>query len=127
LPANLALAQLVERADSGLRSRLFIDDVHLSPLGSSYIALFAAMSMFGPTQSAPPAAGDADTRLLQEQARNFLGTPPPAATLTREGCRRYLRESFLDDYWSFVRTGSAWQRWRMKRASTAVLLRTESP
>src|SRR5690606_39309651 len=73
LPVGHALAQLVERATSGgglsglteatieqTLSRLFLDEVHLTPLGPYYVALvtYAGVSARSPSGTLPPPDAD---------------------------------------------------------------------
>ena len=141
LPMNLALAQLIEAADPATRARLFADDVHLTATGNFFVALVTVMSIAG-ADGGPGTelvrlaeALDIDPKdaaLLHAQALDFIGRRPAEGALSPGSCREYLRRSFLDDYWDYVRTAqltpehgtlaSGWRAWWLKRRSAARLL-----
>lgn len=126
LPAGRALAQLIERATQapgveGLSGgpldtpearravvdRLVADNVHLTPLGSYYIALVTSAALTGATAASTWAPADVDASAaaaLQREATAFLeawrreGAPEDLAA-----CRRHLQRDFIRIYWSYVR------------------------
>jgi hypothetical protein len=150
LPTNLALVSLIERLQSGADlpgvsaatprasiDRIFADGVHLTPLGKFYMALvsFLGMSRMDPdalmplldvqvTQGVTP---EQSRTLLAEAARFLGGRSNGAKVLAPEDCRRFLRTSFIEDYWRYARKAhiapqqgwlrSYWSTWRMKRQS----------
>ena len=120
LPAAWAFAGLVEQATQGpgvpgvsgrtareTMSRLFSDDVHLTPLGAYFVSLVTYAVVFDRSPlgaSAPAAVGDVAARSLQtiawEQVQLERKQRRP---LTLEACRAFLQNSFIADYWAYVR------------------------
>jgi hypothetical protein len=126
LPAGRALAHLIERstqapgaeglsggpldtpeARRAVVDRFVSDDVHLTPLGSYYIALVTSAALTGAPAAADWAPPDVDAgtaAALQREATTFL------AAWRREGppddlhaCRRHLQRDFIRIYWSYLR------------------------
>ena len=126
LPAGNALAELVESAIStpgvpGISlastretvNSIIKDDVHLTELGSYYMALVSYSTITGkaPLKAWHPATiTESQANSLQKTAWDFVSkyaiTNVP---LTLDECRIVLRTSFLDDYWGYVRD-SIWRR-----------------
>jgi hypothetical protein len=120
LPAASALAALVERATQGAgvsgvsgrsaeetMARLFKDDVHLTSLGTYYIALvtYAVVHGRSPVGGWAPSgvtAGQADNlqRLAEEFAAEYSARNQP---MTLEACQAFVRDSFVRTYWTYVR------------------------
>jgi hypothetical protein len=117
VPANWALAELVERSTQGnvagvtgsstaeTMSRLFTDDVHLTRLGSyfqsvvSYVALYGSSPVGGWAPSTVSATQAASLQnLAWEVVRNFATTQAP---LGLGQCRALLRDSFCMTFWSY--------------------------
>lgn len=118
LPAGLALASLVEQATQGTGvagitgatvretvDRIFKDDVHLTPLGSYYMALVSYASVYrrSPVGSWAPASLTAtQARSLQAVAWQAVSnhfntfTPPDLAQ-----CRVVMRDSVCPAYFNF--------------------------
>jgi hypothetical protein len=128
IPSGAALAHLVERAMAGLVpgvggttkratvEALFSDDVHLTPLGSYYMASVVYATVWGrsPVGAAVPQGLNATTAAtLQQEAWRFvtehhaqrMGDPP----LTMQACRKQLKRSFIGLHWAYVRD-SQWTR-----------------
>ncbi len=120
LPAASALAALVERATSregvtGLSCgstretlrRLFSDDVHLTPLGSYFMALVTYGAVLGRSSvgAEAPMAVPVDTaRALQQFASEFMAADQDrAASWPIERVRQYLLHDFNGLYWGYVR------------------------
>jgi hypothetical protein len=136
LPAGALLAALVERVSSGavpgLRTdALFRDDVHLSPLGSYFMALAVFATLFdrSPLGAAVPEGIDAATaRALQTQAWALVQEQRAAAPVD---CAKLTR-SFVAPYAAYVRdvierpkvgAARAWWRWAKHRVQWAWALR----
>lgn len=148
LPANLALAYLVEQVAGGATvpglsadpreaiDQLVADDVHLTPLGSFYIALVSYMGMggLGAQALAPLLETPVAAQVSVEQAQSLLqvaagfqaSRAERRVVLDPQGCRRYLGDSFIEDYWRYVRATlrpqvgmlrAAWSTWRGKHQS----------
>lgn len=126
LPAGRALAQLIERATQapGIKGlsvggldtpesrratidRLVADEVHLTPLGTYYIALVTSAALTGSVQAASwmPAGIDAAAAVaLQREATAFLqGWRQEDPPEDMSACRRHVQRSFIRIYWSYVR------------------------
>ncbi|MGC4029178.1 MAG: hypothetical protein QM696_09925 [Steroidobacteraceae bacterium] len=128
IPASLALVDLIAHLAAGAVlpgasaatpreaiDRVMADEVHLTPLGSFYMALVSYLGMTG----LPPRGIDPDLlaeplvpEVSPEQARWLLHAATAffashatkrGIALDSDGCRRYLEESFIDDYWRYVR------------------------
>lgn len=126
LPTGRALAHLIERttqapgveglsggpldtpeARRAVVDRFVKDDVHLTPLGSYYMALVTSAALTGATSAASwaPAEVDAATAAaLQREATIFVEAwrregPPEGLS----ACRRHLQRDFIRIYWSYVR------------------------
>jgi hypothetical protein len=120
LPAASALAYLIEQATQGsgiagitrenVRATidsLVSDDVHLTPLGSYYIALVTFAFIFRhPVDGAwhPAGVTAEQARALQAVAGAFVQMPRPPA-LSLEACRSYVRRSFL---WTYLGYNAHW-------------------
>lgn len=125
LPAGRALAWLIERATQasgveGLSSgaletpearratvdKLVRDDVHLTPLGTYYVALVTAAAL---TRShvaawAPPEVDAATAAALQREATAFVeGWRKEEPPEDLAACRRHVQRDFIRIYWSYVR------------------------
>jgi hypothetical protein len=120
LPAASALAALVERATSpqgviGLSGastretlrRLFADDVHLTGLGSYFMALVTYVAVLGrsPIGAEAPNGVPIDrSRALQQFASEFMAADHDRnAPWPMERVRRYLLQEFNGLYWAYVR------------------------
>jgi hypothetical protein len=126
IPANLALAYLVGQMQRGARipgmegaglrasvDGLFTDGVHLTPLGSYYVAVVSYMGMSGLEPEQP---GTGQERFLADTAIRFFNSRAHETRAMRGAdCQRYMRTSFLDDYLSYSRR-SWWGALRMRRA-----------
>jgi hypothetical protein len=128
IPSGAALAHLVERAAAGLVpgvsaatkratiEALFSDDVHLTPLGSYYMASVVYATVWGrsPVGAAVPQGLNATAAAtLQQEAWRFITahhaqrmSEPP---LTMQSCRSQLKRSFIGLHWAYVRD-SQWTR-----------------
>lgn len=124
LPSGIALAALVEHATRGAGvaglsggtvretlARLFQDDVHLTPIGSYYMALvsYAAIFQRPPLGAWTPAEVSPElARTLQQFAAEFMAhyraTNRP---LDMAQCRALLKESFINDFYAYIR--DAWK------------------
>jgi hypothetical protein len=125
IPASLAMAFLVERIEAGValpgfdagpaerRIDLFLaDDVHPTPVGFFYIAMvnYLALSGLDPTSLEPllkepfvPAVSPEQAQTLLQLATEFLATRAVDRNeLDTENCRRFLEQSFIDDYWAYT-------------------------
>lgn len=118
VPANLALAELVERATQGQLEgisqasvrktvdSLFADDVHLTRLGVYYMALvsFASIYQQSPLGAwAPPEVGALQAKTLQKFAWEAVNQPTASIALSLGECGMTLRQSFCSTYWSYVK------------------------
>jgi len=126
LPAGRALAHLIERvtqapgieglgagpldtpeARRAVVDRFVRDDVHLTPLGSYYIALVTSAAVTGAEAApawAPPEVEPQVAAALQREATAFVDAwrrEGPAEDLA--ACRRHLQRDFIRIYWSYVR------------------------
>lgn len=126
LPAGRALAELLARALQppgvpGLSGptardavdRLIKDDVHLTPLGSYYLALvsYAAIYERSPVGAwAPEGTDPALARALQTLAWDFVsGYYRSYRPISLAQCRQYLQDGFIGLYWAYVRD-AYWRR-----------------
>ncbi len=147
IPASLALVHLIGHLAAGAAlpgvsaatpresiDQVMADEVHLTPLGSFYMALVSYLGMSGqsPQSLEPLLAEQVVAGVSPEQARSLLqvaavflaARAADRAVLDSDGCRRYLEESFIDDYWRYVRVAqlapeigflrSGWSAWRGK-------------
>lgn len=120
LPASSALGELVRRATQapgvpGLSGgstratvdRLFHDDVHLTPLGSYYMALvsYAAMFKRSPVGAWAPAGVSAEQAgALQRIAGEFMASYRAGnRPLDLGQCRARLQDGFITEFWTYVR------------------------
>jgi hypothetical protein len=120
LPAGAALAELIDRATrpgglSGITlgnvhktvTSLIKDDVHLTELGSYYVALVSYSITYGrSTYGAwrPASVSITQANALQQTASDFVTRYSAVNTpLTLEECKKELRTSFIGMYWSYVR------------------------
>ena len=153
LPAGAALADLVDHAtrpdglpgisQGNTRSTvdsLVRDDVHLTELGTYYIALVSYSFIFGKSPSGawhPNNVTEVQADSLQKMASGFASRYTTAnRPLTLEDCSEQLRSNFIGTYWGYVRDAS-WMRetnlfsayfrwlrhvgqwhWRMRKDST---------
>jgi hypothetical protein len=132
IPANLALAYLAAQLQQGSRlpgleaaglrasmDGLFSDTVHLTPLGSYYMAVITYMGMSGLPPGRPASEQE---RFLAGMAGRFLESRAHETRAMRVAdCQRFLRASFLDDYLSYSRR-SWWSSLRLRREISAVSL-----
>jgi hypothetical protein len=126
LPAGIALAYLVERATQGsglagisgssIREtvdRIVGDDVHLTPLGSYYMALVVYSTMFdrSPVGAWAPEGVDAATAsALQQVAWSGIQVERASRrSLTLEQCQSALQGEFIAAYWAYFRD-AYWRR-----------------
>jgi hypothetical protein len=99
--------------------------VHLTSLGSYYMAavVFATMWGLSPEGAPPPAALDpVAVKSLQVQAWRFARAQLARPLVTASQCREQLRASFISEHWRYMRdtrwtreSGRAkaqWQAWR---------------
>jgi hypothetical protein len=139
IPASLALAYLIETLRQEGRPYVFSDDVHLIPAGKFYLALVTAGLMSGGLPPDLPARVGAVDGLAPDQvhtmvrtAQRYLAAFRDPRELTEAGCRKFLADSFIDDYWNYYRDAvlaknssalkARWSVWRMRRQSTPALL-----
>jgi hypothetical protein len=153
LGANLALASLVERATQGpgidgvsadsvpaTLQRLFSDDVHLTPLGSYYMALVTYAALFDRSPQgawAPAAVPERSAAALQALAWDAVRAERTAREmLSLEQCRERLQSSFIALYTGYLRDtlfrrelGSlrAWLRWANHRVRWHWRARRDNP
>ena len=123
LPAGLALTNLVERATQGYldgvsgssvpdtMGRIFLDNVHLTRLGTYYMSLVTYASVFksSPVGAwAPAELGGSTARSLQELAwssvSSYYANPANPST---DSCKALMRDSFCATYYSFTRNPGA--------------------
>lgn len=117
VPANWALAELVERATqasvagvtgssiSETMSRLFTDEVHLTRLGSYFQSLVSFAALYGtspvgawaPTSVTPTQAASLQN-LAWEVLNRYASTQAP---LSLGQCRALVRDSFCSAYWTY--------------------------
>lgn len=153
LPAGVALARLVERATQGAglagisgasvretMQRLFIDDVHLTPLGSYYMALvvYATLADRSPQGAwAPDGVTASAAASLQTAAWEAVQAERGARRpRTLAQCRDALHDGFIATHWSYVRDAQwktqdaaplRWWRWARLRVLTHWRLRRDAP
>lgn len=124
LPAALALAGLVERATSGAglpglsqasvrqtMDTLFADDVHLTPLGSYYMALVSYAGLFGRSPAGawkPDAVSPAAAESLQSTAWDMVQAAREVQTPSLAQCQQRM-QAFIGPYWAYVRD-TAWRQ-----------------
>jgi len=118
IDTGAALARFVEAAVAGrvagfagpprsIINRLFRDDVHLTPLGSYFVALFVYAELSG----APPTGAWAPTGLTPAEVQGLqvaawtIHRAPTAAPQSRsaEACRGYVGGPFLQHYLAYLR------------------------
>jgi hypothetical protein len=103
----------IETGRAGRLIDLFLaDEVHPTPLGFFYIALvnYLALSGAEPASLEPllreslvPAVSPAQAQTLLKVAAEFLESRAADRTaLDAAGCRRFLEQSFIDDYWTYT-------------------------
>lgn len=148
IPAAEALAALVEQAVSeqgaafgttGPRDAMrhfFTDDVHLTDLGTYYVALISYAILHGRVPETPWAPGiDADkARAIQDSARRFMAGWSQPRVMTSAECSEYLADQFAPLYLGYVRDTKwreeGWVRARYKWARYSIewpsLLRSNS-
>lgn len=115
LPVGQALALLVEKsnAEGGIPAlggggpratieRLFRDDVHLTPMGSYFVALFTYARLYGHQPAdpwAPPGLDERQARALQHAAWQISEELRAAETaIDLPGCRHFLSTRFTGLY-----------------------------
>jgi len=136
LPAGAALADLIETATSarGLPSitlgnigetvgSIVKDDVHLTELGSYFVALVSHSFTHGRSPYGawhPKNVSEIQAKALQQKAwdfySNYLTTNAP---LTLDECQKKLRVSFISVYWTYVRDVF----WPLERNSVSAYFR----
>lgn len=125
LPVALALATLVEAATgsagvpgisaetrAATMARLFRDDVHLTDVGSYYIALASFALIHGkPAQGswAPPGMAHGTAEALRHHAWRFAASRSRFAPMSLSQCRDYVGDRFVPLYLAYQRDTS----WRM--------------
>jgi hypothetical protein len=119
LPASLALVELVDRATSGTglpgitagtvgatMERIFRDKVHLSELGSYYIALVSYAFIYGKSPEGawvPAGIDEVQAATLQNLAWAFYSDYQATnKALSLADCRALVRDSFADTYWRYI-------------------------
>jgi len=124
LPASLALVELVDRAtsDTGLpgitadttaatMDRIFRDKVHLSELGSYYIALVSYAFIYGKSPAGawvPAGIDEVQAASLQNLAWAFYSDfQSKNKALSLAECRALVRDSFADIYWRYIQDREA--------------------
>jgi hypothetical protein len=139
IPASLALAYLIETLRQGGRPYVFSDDVHLIPAGKFYLALVTAGFMSGGLPADLPARMGAvdglapdEVQTMVQIAQRYLVAFRDQRELSEAGCRQFLADSFIDDYWNYYRDAvlaknssalkARWSVWRMQRRSMPALL-----
>ena len=153
LAAGVALAGLVERATRGVGvpgvsgatvresvDRIFSDGVHLTSLGSYYVALAVYASMFqrSPVGAWVPDGIDAvAARSLQSVAWDMAQQErKQREPLTLDECQNEMQHTYIATYWGYVREtywktelgkSYAWLRWAKHRAQWHWRLRRGSP
>ena len=116
LPAAVALAELIERATQGggvpgvtretvqaTIASLVEDNVHLTNMGSYYVALVTFSYIFQRSPFGawhPPEISSVQASALQDVAASIVSQPPSAA-MPIEVCRDYVRKSFMWTYLSY--------------------------
>ena len=126
LPASLALAYLIERATQGegipaitqpdasaTLDTLLTDDVHLTRLGSYYMALVVFAYTFNQSPQGawhPADVSPEQAKALQQTVADFAAQPP-SPVLSLADCRAYVRRSFM---WTYLNYAGAVQ-WRPER------------
>jgi hypothetical protein len=120
MPGGWMMAALVERATQGAGvpgvsgatiretlDRLFSDDVHLTPLGSYYLALVTYATLHGrpPLGAwAPDGVSPAQAKSLQQFAWDALADyRANNQPLDLASCRRVLTDGFIGQFWSYSR------------------------
>lgn len=120
LPGGWAMAALVDRATQGAGvpgisggaaretlDRIFSDDVHLTPLGSYYMAAVMYASIFGRSPLggwAPADLSATQTRSLQQLAWDVIADyRSRQQPLDLVQCRAVLRHGFINQFWAYAR------------------------
>jgi hypothetical protein len=123
MPAGLALTQLVERATQGYvdgitgssvsetMNRLFIDNVHLTRLGSYYMSLVTYVTLYKSPPSgawAPAGISAAQARSLQDIAWAAVsGFDANPANPSMDTCQAHMRNSFCSSFYSYINRPAA--------------------
>lgn len=134
IPAGLALAQLIERATGpeglpGITQKstaatlalLLSDQVHLTPMGSYFMALlnYAAIHQQSPLGAwAPEGVSAEQARSLQEVAWTAVAADLAQPTvLSLPACQAQYRESFCQVFWAqwSQREKGWWAAWKSRR------------
>ncbi len=118
VPSGAALAALIERATktnmpgvsagntAATVARLLADDVHLTPLGSYYMASVVYATLWGRSPSGAVAA-DMDSQAaasLQQAAWEFVQSHQASAKpMSMAQCRALIKDSFIRQHWAYVR------------------------
>jgi hypothetical protein len=124
LPAALALAGLVERATTGAglpgvsqagvrqtMDALFADEVHLTPLGSYYMALVSYAGLFGRSPAGawkPETVSLAAAQSLQSTAWDMVQAARDMHAPSLAQCQQRV-QAFIGPYWAYVRD-TAWRK-----------------
>ncbi|MEO6185578.1 MAG: hypothetical protein ABIP38_08070, partial [Steroidobacteraceae bacterium] len=141
IPASLALVHLTQALQQEGGPAVFIDDVHLTPIAKFYMALVTASFMNGELPAdvlprilgaTPESLSAADIRIMVRAALSFQAASRSRVELTESGCKRFLSESFIADYWDYYRDAilakkssalkARWSAWRMQQQSSVLLL-----
>ena len=124
MPGGWMMAALVERATQGpglpgisgttvreTLDRLFSDDVHLTPLGSYYLALVAYATLYGRSPLgawAPDGISPAQAKSLQQFAWDALAAyRANNQPLDLASCRRVLTDGLIGQFWHYTRAAAA--------------------
>ena len=118
IPANQALVTLVDRSLKAgfegfsmtsartIMDALFRDDVHLTRLGSYYLALVTYASVFKSSPQgawAPTEVPAKQAQALQNLAWDVFQQETATAALSLGQCKNSIRTSFCSIFWSFVK------------------------
>lgn len=122
MPASAALATLVERAVTGYldgvtgatmgetMNQIFLDDVHLTRLGTYYLALLNHSMLFGTSPVgawAPTELTPTQANTLQQLAWQVASNHRAAAgELSMDACQSWMRDNFCESYSNYV--GRPW-------------------
>jgi hypothetical protein len=119
LPAGVALVHLVEQATQGAGvpgitlgnvrqtvDSLIYDDIHVTRLGSYYLALVIDATLFGrsPVGAWRPAdIGALQANSLQSIAGAFAMEQAKRMPMPLDQCRAFILDGFIPRYWAYVR------------------------
>jgi hypothetical protein len=117
IPASLALAALMEYLKQnpdqpgfeGLKGRqltdaLFSDTVHLTPLGSYFVAAVTANALYGdlPSEDHPHNIPAEQAKTLKRFAANFIADNRRSEPTFGEGCPRTVGWAFIAHYTGYI-------------------------